>query len=561
MAKYLFLFGIIIVIVGLTAGYVANEWLPIPLGLVGGGGIIAIISLVFITRRFWQRRSTQANLNAVIATIALFVIVGLLNFLSVRYQTTVDLTENNLYTLAPQSKQLVSDLEQPLTVWVFKNLPSQETERLLNNYQQQSENFQVEFVDPQTNIAKVEEFGVESYGEVYVEYGDKIQFVQQVSEVEPISEVKLTSAIQNIQRDRVSFVYVLQGHGEPPLEAVQGGLSQAVASLEQQGYKVEPFNFAEETNLPNLANSVLLIASPQRELFGAEMDAIALYLAEGGSLLLMLDPDSNSGLDPILETWGIQLDDRVIVDASGQGQVLGFNVATALVTRYGDHPITNPFGNGISVYPLARPVDAVEKEGITATSLAYTSEESWAESDTTQEQLEYNPERDRAGPLVISFALDRVEASSSEMQSEEETEVSPDLPDQEMPEAEPQTEEMPSNAEGEATNPIEETPEDTASEEIASPQPSPDSRVVVFGDSDFARNGLFMQQLNGDMFLNSVDWLANRDTAALALRPKEETNRRINLSPQQAAILSRIAIGIVPLFGLILAIISWLRRR
>ncbi len=561
MAKYLFLFGIIIVIVGLTAGYVANEWLPIPLGLVGGGGIIAIISLVFITRRFWQRRSTQANLNAVIATIALFIIVGLLNFLSVRYQTTVDLTENNLYTLAPQSKQLVSNLEQPLTVWVFKNLPSQETERLLNNYQQQSENFQVEFVDPQTNIAKVEEFGVESYGEVYVEYGDKTQFVQQVSEVEPISEVKLTSAIQNIQRDRVSFVYVLQGHGEPPLEAVQGGLSQAVASLEQQGYKVEPFNFAEETNLPNLANSVLLIASPQRELFGAEMDAIALYLAEGGSLLLMLDPDSNSGLDPILETWGIQLDDRVIVDASGQGQVLGFNVATALVTRYGDHPITNPFGNGISVYPLARPVDAVEKEGITATPLAYTSEESWAESDTTQEQLEYNPERDRAGPLVISFALDRVEASSSEMQSEEETEVSPDLRDQEMPEAEPQTEEMPSNAEAEATNPIEETPEDTASEEIASPQPSPDSRVVVFGDSDFARNGLFMQQLNGDMFLNSVDWLANRDTAALALRPKEETNRRINLSPQQAAILSRIAIGIVPLFGLILAIISWLRRR
>jgi len=561
MAKYLFLFGIIVVIVGLTAGYVANEWLPIPLGLVVVGGIFAIISLVFVTRRFWQRRSTQANLNAVIAMTALFVIVGLLNFLSVRYEKTVDLTENNLYTLAPQSKQLVSNLEQPLTVWVFNNLSSQETERLLNNYQQQSENFQVEFVDPQTNIAKVEEFGVESYGEVYVEYGDKTQFVQQVSEVEPISEVKLTSAIQNIQRDRVSFVYVLQGHGEPPLDAVQGGLSQAVASLEQQGYKVEPFNFAEETNLPNLANSVLLIASPQRELFGAEVDAIALYLAEGGSLLLLLDPDSNSGLDPILDTWGIQLDDRVIVDASGQGQVLGFNVATALVTRYGDHPITNPFGNGISVYPLARPVDAVEKEGIAATALAYTSEESWAESDTTQEELAYNPERDRAGPLVISFALDRVEASSSETQPEEDTEASSDRPNQETPEAEPQTEETPANAEREATNNIEETPEDTASEEIASPQPSPDSRVVVFGDSDFARNGLFVQQLNGDMFLNAVDWLANRDTAALALRPKEETNRRINLGPQQAAILSRIAIGIVPLFGLILAIISWLRRR
>jgi len=576
MAKYLFLFGIIIVIVGLTSGYVASEWLPIPLGLVVAGGVIVIISLVFLTRPFWQRRSTQANFNAVIATMALLVIVGLLNFLGIRYEKTIDLTENNLYTLAPQSKQLVSELKQPLTVWVFSDPPSQETERLLKNYQQQSENFQIEFVDPQTNIGKAEEFGVESYGEVYVEYGDQTQFVQQVSQVEPISEVELTSAIQNVQRDRVSFVYILQGHGEPPLEAVQGGLSQAVASLEQQGYQVQPFNFAEETNLPNLANSVLVIASPQRELFPGEVDAIANYLAEGGSLLLLLDPDSNSGLDPILETWGIQLDNRVIVDASGQGQVLGFNVATAFVTRYGDHPITNPFGNGISIYPLSRPVDAVEKEGITATPLAYTSEASWAESDTTQEQLEYNPERDRAGPLVISFALDRVEASSS--QSEEETEASPDQAE-ETPETEAspnQTEETPETAtETEASpNQTEETPEtatetssngeetpDTASEETTSPEPSSEARVVVFGDSDFATNGLFVEQLNGDMFLNAIDWLANSDTAALALRPKEETNRRINLSPQQAAILSRTAIGIVPLLGLILALISWLRRR
>ena len=568
MAKYLFLFGIIIVIVGVTAGYVAGDWTPIPLGLMVTGGVILSISFFVGTRKFWQRRSTQENLNAFVATIALFVILGLLNFLGIRYEKTIDLTENNLYTLAPQSKKLVSDLQQPLTVWVFNDPPSQETERVLKNYQQQSEQFRFQFVDPQQNIAKVEEFGVESYGEVYIEYDDKTQFVQPVSEGEPISEVKLTSTIQNIQRDRVSFVYILQGHGEPSLEAVQGGLSQAVASLKQQGYQVQPFNFAEETNLPNLANSVLMIASPQRELLPGEIDAIANYLAEGGSLLLLLDPDSNSGLNPILEMWGIQFDDRVIVDASGQGQVLGFNVATALVTRYGDHPITNPFGNGISIYPLSRPVDAIEKEGINATPLAYTNEASWAESDTTQEQLEYNPERDRAGPLVISFALDREEESSP--QSEGET------PDTETssPEAEPETAtetpegETPdtetSNPEAEpetATETPEAETQDTETEEISYPQPNSDARIVVFGDSDFATNGLFVQQLNGDMFLNTIDWLANRDNDSLALRPKEETNRRINLSPQQAVILSRTAIGIVPLFGLILAIISWLRRR
>ncbi|MDR9404883.1 MAG: Gldg family protein [Halothece sp. Uz-M2-17] len=576
MAKYLFLFGILVVIIGVTSGYVAGDWTPIPLGLIITGGVIAIISFFLGTRKFWRRRSTQANLNAFIATIALIFILGFLNFLGIRYQQTIDLTENNLFTLAPQSKQLVSALEEPLTVWVFNDPPSEETERLLNNYQKQSNNFKINFVDPQQNISKAQEFGVESYGEIYIEYGDKTQFVQQVSEVEAISEVKLTSAIQNIQRDRVSFIYILQGHGEPPLDPVQGGLSQAVTSLKQQGYQVQPFNFAEETNLPNLANSVLMIASPERALFPGEVEAIANYLAEGGSLLLLLDPDSNSGLDPILEMWGVQLDDRVIVDASGQGQVLGFNAATAFVTRYGDHPITNPFGNGISIYPLARPVDAVEKEGITATPLAYTNEASWAESDTTQEQLEYNPERDRAGPLVISFALDHIEDSSSETQQEEtsdsnnseetnaeekETENESSVNTEETTTDSDHTEETTSNSDSETINESSENTEETESEEKTFPKPSPEARIVVFGDSDFATNGLFVQQLNGDMFLNSVDWLANSETPSLALRPKEETNRRINLTPQQAAILSRTAVGIVPLVGLILAMISWLRRR
>ena len=613
MAKYIFLFGFTVLIVGLVAGYIANEWVPVPLTIIVIGGVSLFMGLFIASRGFWQRRSTQMGINALVATIALVTILGLLNFLGIRYGKTIDLTENNLYTLAPQSKELVENLEQPLTVWIFQSPPSQENERLLENYQKYSENFAFKFVDPQRELGKVQEFGVESLGEVYVEYGKKTQLVQQVNEVEIISEVKLTNAIKNIQRDRVSFVYILQGHGEPPLEAVQGGLSQAVTSLKEQGYQVQPFNFAEETSLPALANSVLVIASPQRELFPGEVDAIQTYLAEGGSLLLLLDPSSNSGLEPIFEQWGIQLDDRVIVDASGQGQVLGFNIATAFVTRYGDHPITNPFGNGISVYPLSRPIDATEKPRIEATPLAYTNEKTWAESDTSAEQVQYNPERDRAGPLVIGFAfnaMEILEESSQNTTEEAEKETSPEsnsddssqeISEEDADNSSPNTTEAaeeetsPESNSDDSSQEISEEDADNSSpntteaaEEETSPESNSDdssqeiseeektendsnankmsqlnenSRVVIFGDSDFATNGLFIQQLNGDMFLNSIDWLANRDDTSLALRPKEETNRRINLTPQQVAILSRTAMGIVPLFGLILAIISWLRRR
>ncbi|MFB6276796.1 MAG: GldG family protein [Halothece sp.] len=548
MAKYFFLIGSAILIVGLVAGYVANEWIPIPLAIAVVGGVVFLAGLILATQKFWQRRSTQMGVNALVATIAFITIIGLLNFLGVRYGKTIDLTENNLFTLAPQSQQLVEQLEKPLTVVVFEYPPSQKNERLLENYQKYSQNFKFKFIDPQTNIAKVKEFGVQSYGEVYLQYGQETQFVQNVSETQSLSEVKLTSAIQKIQRDRVSFVYILQGHGEPPLGEVQGGLSQAVASLEEQGYKVQPFNFAKETNLPDSPNSVLMIASPKRELLPGEVESIQKYLAGGGKVLLLLDPDSNSGLDPIFETWGIQLDNRVIVDASGQGKVLGFNPATALVTRYGNHPITNPFGNGISIYPVSRPVDFVETEGVKGTPLAFSNKESWAESNLTQENLEYNAERDRAGPLVLSFALDRIEESpnqSSQNQSSDTNSQKPSSQNTEETQAE-------NNSDTDADN---ETNEQT------SLTPSKESRMVIFGDSDFAKNGLFVQQLNGDIFLNSIDWLTNRGEASLALRPKEQTNRRINLDSKQAAILSRTAMGIVPLIGLILAIITWLRRR
>ncbi|MFP4337128.1 MAG: GldG family protein [Halothece sp.] len=573
MSKYFILFGIIFIIIGAVAGYVAGEWIPVPIGILAGGTLILIVGFIILSRGFWRRRSTQTGLNALIATIALVTILVSLNIIAINYGRTFDLTETNLYTLASQSQQLVENLEQPLKVFVFESPPTPESERLLKKYQSYSENFEFEFVDPQQDIAKVESFGVESFGEVYIEYGDKTQFVQEVNELEPLSEIELTNAINIIQRDRVSFAYFLQGHGEPPLEEVQGGFSQSVASLEQQGYQVEPFNFAEETNLPSSPNSVLIIVSPQQDLFPGEIESIQNYVAAGGHLFLLLDRDSSDSLEPLLDFWGIELDDRVIVDASGKGEALGFNPATALVTNYGDHPITNPLENGISVYPLSRPIDVREMPGVEATPLAFTNEESWAESDITQEQLQYNPERDRAGPLVLAFALERTEVTDAEESSEE-------TPEEENQQEEiiPPSERTQSSSDNNENNPeetndeeeeITETPEESEDEEETEndleelPEPSLDSRVVIFGNSEFAKNGLFIQQLNGDIFLNSVDWLVSSDDdeVSLGLRPTEETNRRINLTTQQANILRNIAMLVVPLFGVMLAIISWLRRR
>jgi ABC-type uncharacterized transport system involved in gliding motility auxiliary subunit len=88
-----------------------------------------------------------------------------------------------------------------------------------------------------------------------------------------------------------------------------------------------------------------------------------------------------------------------------------------------------------------------------------------------------------------------------------------------------------------------------------------EARLVVYGNSNFATNGWFEQQLNGDVFLNSVSWLSKRDEQALSIRPKEQQNRRINLTQLQAGGLGWTALVITPLIGFTTAGVMWWRRR
>jgi ABC-type uncharacterized transport system involved in gliding motility auxiliary subunit len=97
--------------------------------------------------------------------------------------------------------------------------------------------------------------------------------------------------------------------------------------------------------------------------------------------------------------------------------------------------------------------------------------------------------------------------------------------------------------------------------EQKSEQPAKESRLVVIGNSDFATNNIFQQQLNGDVFLNSVTWLSQQDQQPLSIRPKEPKNRRITLSTSQANLLTVLSLAVLPLLGFVAAVFMWWKRR
>ncbi|MDB9312157.1 Gldg family protein [Spirulina sp. CS-785/01] len=516
--RYLIWFGPLLAVAGLVVGAITGMSSPIAITLILVGSLIIILGLGFwsgVFQGLLRQRSTQVGTDALIATLAVLAILGLINFLAVRYPVKVDLTETQIFTLAPQTQSLVKNLTKPMKVWLFQANPNPIDRDLLERYSRLSPNFSYEYVDPQVNIGITNRFGVQSPGEVHLEYENKTQLVQtlELRQGETLSEVQLTNGIEKILRDRALVAYFLQGHGEYPLEPVAGGISEAVQRLEEQGYVIKLLDLSTEPSVPEDA-TVVVIASPERALFRGEINAIENFLNLGGGVLILEDPNRDSGLGSLLDDWGIEVDDRLIIDASEEGNATGYGPTTPLVTKYGSHPITLEFQNGLSVYPLSHPVVIQEEEEIEATPLVMTNETSWAEEDLQSETIEYDPNDDLAGPLNIGVALSR-----------------------ELEESE-----------GENNN----------TEEAAPPE---EARLVVFGNGRFITNGWFEDQLNSDVFLNSVQWLAKENEAILSIRPKTFQDRRLNLTPVQRTWIWWLSLVIFPLFGFAGAGVVWWMRR
>lgn len=579
---YLFWLGPILGIMGITAQAVVGQWNLVSLSLVIAGLVIIGIWVLFLDQLapgFWGRRSTQVGTNAVIATLSMLVIIGLINFLGVRYRVELDLTENQLFTLSPQSQQVVRNLDQPVKVFIFQTTANPADQKLLENYRRYGSNLQFEFVDPQVQPELTQKFKA-NLGDAYLEYGNQRELVQTINPGEGLSEIELTNAIERITSDRTDKVYFVQGHGERSLEASEeGGLSLAASALSAKNFTVEPLNLAEQTAIPDDA-SLIVLAGPKRPLFEPEVQALANYLAQGGSLLVMVDPDTNPGLDPLLSDWGVTLTNQIVIDASGQGRLVGLSPATPLVTQYGDHPITKDFSNGFTIYPFVQPVDIKPIEGIKETPLVITNPQSWAENTPEKQPLEFNEqEGDRPGPLVLGVALSRESGYSnpspeSKPEDTEPSETSSQDTDPSKAQETPESFLEDSKESDAETDKTAEASPTTSPEKSPTASPSPiktnqskakenktESRLIVYGNSNFATDSWFDQQLNPDIFINSVSWLSKRDEQALSISPKEPEDRRINLTPVQSGILGWLALLIVPAFGFVTAgLLWWLRR-
>lgn len=439
-------------------------------------------------------------------------IIVLVNFISDKFFLRLDFTEDQRYSLSDATKNILNDLNDPVTVTAYfsDDLPPniakvrRDFKDLLVEYSNRSGGDVVyEFVNPNENEqteTQAQQGGIQP---IMINVREKDQMKQQRAylgaivqmgeskEVIPFiqpgaaMEYELSTAIKKISVSKKPEIALLQGHGEPALTELNQA-SQQLAIM----YDVKSYAISDTTTIPNSFKALLIVA-PKDTIHQNDLAQIENYLQNGGRVLVALNrvdgdlqnargKDVYTGLDDWLSQKGISIEDNFLIDINCSNimvrqQQAGFTFNTPvkfpylpIITNFTDHPITD--GLEQVLLPFASPLSFNPQD----TSAAITP-------------IAYSSERSGTQPPDTYFDISKEWAQS-------------DFGLSSLP--------------------------------VAATYDKGNEKMVVFGDGDFVINGSGQnqQRLNEDnvnLFVNSVDWLAD-DTGLIQLRTKGVTGRPID---------------------------------
>jgi len=245
--------------------------------------------------------------------------------------------------------------------------------------------------------------------------------------------------------------------------------------------------------------------SPRRGLGTQAIAAIRRYLDAGGSLVALLEPGVDSGIEELLAEFGISSPDAVVVDPGADRSDAPVSALDILAYSYWDHRVTRGLDrNRMTYFPGARSFE-LRKPRIEddLSKVVDSSPYSWLEEDVSvlgrsSGVLEREGREQSYRSLVVSG---RYRRNGSE------------------------------------------------------------TRIVALGDADFASNQHLRTLYNLDLVMNAVHWAAENEPE-ITLRPKNRPTPVQFPVPLANTLRTLYGVGLlVPELLLIAGGIIWLRRR
>jgi len=475
-----------------------------------------------------RRHRLWITLNTGAALLLALAVAVMVNYLAFRHYYRIDWSRAQLYKLSSKTTSLLESLDKPVAVTVFfqpGNVLYEDIHNLLREYQFHSGRLNIQWVDPDRDISQTEELAVkykvtepnvvvfDCGGRSKYVRADEIANIDASSGIERITVFKgeqaFSSAIQGVVQKTVPVVYFLTGHGERDITDFdrRTGFSGAAQLIERDNIEVRPLLLSTAKQIPADCGA-LIVAGASKSMSKSEADLIGVWLHRSGRLMVLSDAGQTSGLEKLLQEWGVQLRNDVVIDPDRT--LTGREVFAAAYNR---HPITAKLGTTAAIFHMPRSVRQDDTQSKTAsadrpkvTPLALSSKNSWAEAQPDQMPPKYDAGTDDLpGPVSMAVVVEKG---------------------------------------------------DTAG--LLDMQIRP-SRLAVFGDSGFVSNsGL----TGGDtsLFMSSLNWLLDREQL-MAIDPKKVDDTRLKLTREKIRILSWGAVGLIPALAALLGTALWFRRR
>ena len=523
-------FSLIIMVV---TTWILGGWLPflyIFLGLFGLGLILAIVVDYRLYLSFLMMKTAKNGISMGLSILLTILFCVSVAYLSTQFEKSFDITEEQINSLAPQTIQLLDQLEEDLYVKVFykgkQGMENKENiKRNLFLFKQTSSKLKDRYYNAHLENTLAQKYLNDLSNKdkdnifVFIEYkGRKVQVSK------PFNEEKITSAIIQTTRRGERSVYFLSGHGErDPFRA----LSSLREALTQSSFQVKTLNFIKDGfSIPPDA-AALLIVGPNRLLLPQEIKTLRQFLQNGGHMLLALDPDrrgylrkgttqptqkaSGHSFSELLSPFGVNYTGHYL--ASRIPAITGLGPLTILGLHFDrQSPITRSFeGGSFIIFNVASnlKINNTNKD-ITITELVKTNVNIVSVPDLQKNQL--TGERTSH---IVGLLVKRQNSSA----------------------------------------------EKTENKIVNTNQEKKDTLLAVFGDSNFMTNPFFHTSAgwNKDLIMNTISWLVD-ESDLISIRPKKlkATQLILKQSDKMGMILFSI---ILPCILFIVGGILWFRRR
>lgn len=387
------------------------------------------------SRKF--KYGTLATIFTVIFIIAVLLVNIFAGYMTDRFVWEVDMTKEKLFEISEDTKEVLADLNEPITITVladettYRDTPSSNSGsvNLLGNIYEILQRYEtlaggkisVRYINPNLNPKLVEQYntlGNVSSNDIIIESSKRFKklsphnlYSAKTDErtgttyyVGLRAEQRITSGILFVTSDQISKAAYVRGHNE------LYNIDELDTLLNYANYEIININLLRE-EIPEDV-TLLIIDAPTNDFTIDEIDKLDAYFDRGGDALVAMTPnvtDELKNLSLLFEEWGVKYQDQVIFDSQQSHSGFPSYVIPEIKIFEG---ITSylEYKNHYAMIPGALSIELTDTQtSINTVSVLMTSSPTSYAKPVDQAAMGYDQlETDAVGPFNMTVLSERI---------------------------------------------------------------------------------------------------------------------------------------------------------